>query len=164
MYCCISLHMYQKGTSNSYTSLPDLHYTLHIHFCNKTAFVTKGPLPFIWRSSKPLMWPLDLTSSFSRKYTVRMEQLRPKLYSDYFRYPQSASSMYPSFFLLFYACILCSIVLYSKPVDWPNILHILAQAEIRYEVWGSSSCRSPVCVFSNISITSLASRMNWINT
>jgi len=74
MYCCISLNIYQKGTSNSYTSLQDLHYTPHIHFCIKTAFVTESPLPFIWRSSKLLMWPLDLTSSFSIKYTFRMEQ------------------------------------------------------------------------------------------
>jgi len=106
MCCCISLNIYQKGTSNSYTSLPNLHYAPHLHFYNNTSFMTEGPLPFIWRSS---------------------------------------------------------VVLYYKPVYWPNILHILAQAEIRYEVWGSSSCRSPVCAFSNISITSLASRMNWMN-
>lgn len=116
MYCHISLNIYQKWTSNSYTSLEDSHYTPHIHFCNKTAFMTVGPLPFIWRSSKLLMWPLDLMSSFSRNYTFGMEQLGPKLHSDNFWYPQSASHththmMYP-FFLMFYACILCRVSYY----------------------------------------------------
>ena len=171
MYCGISLNIYQKGTSNSYTTLPDLHNTPHIHFCNKTAFVTEGPLSLTWRSSKLIMWTLDLLSSLSRKYTFGMEQLRPELHSDYFWYPQSASYTHihthdVSTILPFILCVhfVQSVVLYSKPVYWPNILHILAQAEIRYEVCGSSSCRSPVCAFSNISITSLASRMNWVNT